>query len=228
MSSKISIITVVLNSKENLELTIKSLCNQHFKDFELIIIDGGSTDGTENLIKKYSHVITKYISEKDNGLYDAMNKGINLATGDGLMFLNAGDMLCNQVLTNNIKIPSFIPVFYKNYKNKLIKLKPKFYKLGIPYCHQGIIFENKNFFYSDKYQIASDYDFYLKYKYNDKVKFSETGGYVYYDNSGLSSINYKLRDREIGVIIKKNFGYFWYNLFIVNCFFKNIIKFLIK
>ena len=69
MNPKFTIITVVLNSKTKLEATIKSLSNQDFKDFEYLIIDGGSTDGTESLIKNYTHIITKYISEKDGGLY---------------------------------------------------------------------------------------------------------------------------------------------------------------
>ncbi|MDA7454430.1 glycosyltransferase, partial [Candidatus Pelagibacter ubique] len=173
MKPKFTIITVVLNSKAELETTIKSLSNQDFRDFEYLIIDGGSTDGTETLVKNYTDIITKYVSEKDTGLYDAMNKGIKLANGEGLIFLNAGDLFCEQVLTPNIKIPSLIPVYYKNYKNNLVKLNTRFYKLGLPYCHQGIIFENKKILYDCSYKIASDYDFYLRHKYNDKLNFSK-------------------------------------------------------
>lgn len=228
MNPKFTIITVVLNSKTELEATIKSLLNQDFKDFEYLIIDGGSTDGTETLVKNYTHIVTKYVSEKDSGLYDAMNKGIKLARGEGLIFLNAGDLFCDQVLTENTNIPSLIPVYYGKYKNKLIKLNTKFYKLGLPYCHQGIIFENKKIFYDCSYKIASDYDFYLRHKYNDKLNFSNIDGHVFYDNQGLSSINYKLRDREIKEIIKKNFGFYWSNLFSIYSSLKNTIKFFIK
>ena len=118
VSLKLSIITVVLNSKSALEKTIKSISNQDFKNFEYIIIDGKSTDGTQEIIKKYSHFIDKYISEEDNGLYYAMNKGINLAIGEAILFLNAGDLLCKQALSENIKIPSLIPVYYNNYRDK--------------------------------------------------------------------------------------------------------------
>ncbi len=228
MPPKFTIITVVLNSKKYLEQTIKSICSQNFQDFELIVIDGGSTDGTQDIINIYSHIITKFISEKDDGLYHAMNKGIKIASGEGLIFLNAGDLLCKQVLSANIKIPSLISVSYINYFNKKKKLKPKFYKLGIPYCHQGIVFENKKIFFNTDLKIASDYDFYLKHNYNNQLKFSKTDGYIFYDNNGLSSINHKLRDKEINKIIKKNFGIFWSNLFLIISFFKRIIRIILK
>ena len=213
VSLKLSIITVVLNSKSALEKTIKSISNQDFKNFEYIIIDGKSTDGTQEIIKKYSHFIDKYISEEDNGLYYAMNKGINLAIGEAILFLNAGDLLCKQALSENIKIPSLIPVYYNNYRDKQVKLNKKFYKLGLPYCHQGIIFENKKLYYNCNYKIASDYDFYLRHNYKNKIKFSKVDGYILYDNKGLSNLNYKLRDAEIRKIIKKNFGFFWSGIF---------------
>ncbi|MHC4417479.1 MAG: glycosyltransferase family 2 protein [Planctomycetota bacterium] len=88
---KISIITVCFNSADTIEDTIRSVLGQDYKDIEYIIIDGGSTDGTLDILKKYCDQIHKYISEPDNGLYDAMNKGIKLATGDIVSFLNAGD-----------------------------------------------------------------------------------------------------------------------------------------
>jgi glycosyltransferase involved in cell wall biosynthesis len=91
MSAKISIITVVYNGEKVLERTIESILNQSFRDVEYIIIDGNSTDGTVELIKKYKNVISQWKSEPDRGLYDAMNKGLRLAQGDYLLFLNAGD-----------------------------------------------------------------------------------------------------------------------------------------
>ena len=79
----------------------------------------------------------------------------------------------------------------------------------MPYCHQGIIFENKKLYYNCNYKIASDYDFYLRHNYKNKIKFSKVDGYILYDNKGLSNLNYKLRDAEIRKIIKKkNFWFF--------------------
>lgn len=90
---KISIITIVYNGIDTLDKTIKSIVNQEYKDIEYIIIDGNSTDGTQNLIASYGDKISKWISEPDSGLYDAMNKGIKLATGDYLWFINSGDLI---------------------------------------------------------------------------------------------------------------------------------------
>ena len=85
---KISIITVVKNNKDTIEKNILSLINQNYKNYEHIIIDGGSEDGTIDVIKKYRDDIKYFISEKDNGIYDAMNKGIDRVEGDIIGILN--------------------------------------------------------------------------------------------------------------------------------------------
>ena len=87
----VSIITVCLNNGENLENTIKSVINQTYSNIEYIIIDGGSTDNTIDIIKKYESKIEHWLSEKDKGIYDAMNKGVSLAKGKWIIFMNAGD-----------------------------------------------------------------------------------------------------------------------------------------
>ena len=88
-----SIITVTYNAAQWLERTIQSVISQTYPDIEYIIVDGGSTDGTINIITNYELRITKWISEPDKGLYDAMNKGLKLAAGDYVWFLNAGDRI---------------------------------------------------------------------------------------------------------------------------------------
>lgn len=88
---KISIITVVYNGVKYLESTIQSIAGQTSKDFEYLVIDGGSTDGTLDIIKKYESKIDYWITEPDKGLYDAMNKGLKRASGDFVWFINAGD-----------------------------------------------------------------------------------------------------------------------------------------
>lgn len=90
---KISIITVVYNGKDLIEGTINSVLNQTYQNIEYTIIDGGSKDGTLEIIKKYESKISKWKSEPDNGLYDAMNKGLKVATGDFVWFMNAGDWI---------------------------------------------------------------------------------------------------------------------------------------
>ena len=88
---KLSIITVVLNAKNDLIETLSSIKKQTFSDLDVVIIDGGSTDGTLDVIQEYSDIISYSVSELDKGIYDAMNKGIKAATGDWITFLNAGD-----------------------------------------------------------------------------------------------------------------------------------------
>lgn len=88
---KISIITVVYNGEKHIEDTILSVLNQNYRNIEHIIIDGGSTDGTIEILKRYNHAIAYWRSEQDKGIYDGMNKGINAATGDIVGTLNADD-----------------------------------------------------------------------------------------------------------------------------------------
>ncbi|MBW6482599.1 MAG: glycosyltransferase [Vicingaceae bacterium] len=100
----ISIITINYNDKVGLERTIKSVVNQTYQEFEYIVIDGGSTDGSKELIEQYSHKITYWISEPDNGVYNAMNKGVLQANGEYLLFLNSGDeFFSSDVLEKNYR-----------------------------------------------------------------------------------------------------------------------------
>lgn len=89
---KISMITVVRNRVDTIEETIRSVATQDYPDVEHIIVDGASTDGTLDVIKRHSATVAKYVSEVDSGLYDAMNKGLGMATGDVIGFLNADDV----------------------------------------------------------------------------------------------------------------------------------------
>lgn len=96
--SLVTVITVVLNGEKYLEETINSVLNQTHDNVEYIIIDGGSTDGTLDLVRKYEETIDYWVSEKDKGIYDAMNKGITLSQGDYIGLLNAGDLLTSDAL----------------------------------------------------------------------------------------------------------------------------------
>lgn len=213
----ISIITVTFNAGQYLEKTVQNVINQHYDNIEYIIIDGSSNDDTLKIIEKYEDHIDYWISEIDNGIYDAMNKGIDLARGKGLLFLNAGDHFVGNVLSGNITIPCFLNVKYHNTFGKLVNIKSKSYKLGLPTCHQGIVFENNGMKYNEDYKVASDYDFYLRHGYGQLPNI-KTDGYVYYDNEGYSKINLLERDKEIAKIIDDNFG------FLYTLYFSIIVK----
>lgn len=99
---KVSIITVVLNNQDFLQEAIESVLHQSYQNIEYIIVDGGSKDGSLNIIQQYGNQITKIISEPDNGIYDAMNKGLALATGEVIGFLNADDFYAHKQVIEHV------------------------------------------------------------------------------------------------------------------------------
>jgi glycosyltransferase involved in cell wall biosynthesis len=133
---KVSFITVVFNNKENLKKTLSAIRNQKYKNVEIVIIDGGSTDGTLEVISEYKDIISYSVSEKDSGIYDAMNKGIRAATGDYVWFMNSGDIPFDEgILVNVFKGEKNGDVYYgdteivddagKSYGNRTLKVPPK-------------------------------------------------------------------------------------------------------
>ncbi len=175
---KISIITVVYNSVKLLERTINSVLDQTYPHIEYIIIDGASTDGTLTIIEKYKHRINKVISEKDKGIYDAMNKGLHHATGDYVLFLNAGDELYSATTLHDVFLLSAnADVYYGNTKvidelgNELgdrrhtppKQLTWKSFRYGMSVSHQSFIAKRvlcDN--YNLKYRIAADIDWVIR------------------------------------------------------------------
>ena len=128
---KISIITVCRNDLNCLQKTLASICAQHFRDFELVIIDGASNDGTQEYLRELQMDNLIYISEPDSGIYDAMNKGVRLASGSWYFFLNAGDLLYScktlQYVAKKLSRQSEFmcgSVVY-NFKKALIETKPQ-------------------------------------------------------------------------------------------------------
>ena len=99
---KLSVITINFNNAIGLEKTIKSVIEQKFTDFEFVIIDGDSSDGSKEIIKKYSNKISYWVSEKDKGIYNAQNKGIERAIGEYCLFLNSGDYLVDTTVFQTV------------------------------------------------------------------------------------------------------------------------------
>lgn len=179
----VSIITVTFNSGKTLEKTIKSIINQTYKNIEYIIIDGGSTDETINIIKKHNKYISYWVSEPDEGIYDAMNKGISKANGNIIGIINSDDWYENDAIeqiVSSYTINGDNCIYHGNikfhYKNGNIEFKRPNLKLDNLY--RGTILFHPTFFvpkviykknglYNTKFIIAADYDFMVRnYKAN--------------------------------------------------------------
>lgn len=181
---KISIITVCYNSANTLETTILSVKMQTYSNIEYIIVDGGSSDSTLEIIKKYEVGFDgnyKWISEPDSGLYDAMNKGINLATGDVIGLINSDDLFCDERAVEKVmmafderpKLDSvYADLYYVSQNNtenivrKWITGKQRLFKLGWHPAHPTLylkksVFEKFGSFNTD-FKLAADFEFMLR------------------------------------------------------------------
>ena len=172
----ISIITVVFNGEKYLEETIKSVINQSYDNVEYIIIDGGSSDGTLDIIKKYEDEIDYWVSEKDGGIYDAMNKGLKLSTGEVIGIINADDWYVDDAIEKSIEL---LQKSGRDYSVGNIKKVPSniiskpinplvdtMIYSGMMYPHIGAFIKadvyKKIGLFDTKYRIAADFDMALR------------------------------------------------------------------
>ncbi len=182
-NKKISIITVVYNNSGTIANAIESVLSQNYTNVEYIIIDGNSKDGTLEIINKYSSNISKIVSEKDNGIYDAMNKGLKLATGDVIGILNSDDLYANNSILNevmtqfnndhNLDILYGDLVYVKHDDiNKIVRTwtskpyYPNFFENGSVPPHPSLFVSTRVYqeagYFNLKYRLAADYEFMLR------------------------------------------------------------------
>lgn len=225
MKKRVSIVTVCYNEEEFIEETILSVIKQTFKDYEYIIIDGGSTDNTLNIINKYSQKITKVISEKDHGIYNAMNKGLRASTGEYMLFLNAKDRIYNEsVLEKIFEANPSEEVVYGDVlmtdRRKVSRILNYPKQLGLKFilsnniCHQAIITKRELYYkygnFDESFKYYADYDFLLRIllKHNCSTKYMP---FIFsiYDLCGITSDNNKQNefDKEWYNAIKNNCNY---------------------
>lgn len=225
---KFSIITVTYNAESVLDDTIQSIVTQTYHNIEYIIIDGGSTDRTLNIVNRYKNLITKVISESDNGLYDAMNKGINLATGDYICFMNAGDEFHEddtlQLIVHSLKGTDLPDVIYGDtdivdieghflHKRRLSppeKLTWKSFKNGMLVCHQAFFARTelaKKTPYDLKYRFSSDFDWCIRILKQACVIHNTRLTLIDYLNEGMTTKNHKASLKERFHIMCKHYGF---------------------
>lgn len=242
MNLKISIITVCYNSSKTIEDTLKSVLAQDYNNYEHIIVDGGSKDNTIKIIKKYEKKYKgklKYISEKDNGLYDAMNKGIKMSTGDVIGLLNSDDVYASNSVLSNLNA-----VIQKNkcdgvyadllYVDETLKIPKRKWVSGIGKIKNGwmpahptlylkkSVYDKKGL-YNLKYKIVSDYDFIIRvcddkninlYYLNENIILMRLGGV---SSAGMKGY---IKNIEEANRVLKNNGYKFSEIII----FKRILK----
>lgn len=217
-NNKVSILTVVYNGVGIIEETILSVLDQSYNNIEYIIIDGGSTDGTLDIIKKYESKLSLWVSEPDKGIYDAMNKGVSLCNGDWLLFMNCGDSFYDkEVLTNIFKsghensdvIYGAVNCFDK-FKEVIIK-PDKVDKLNYKmiFCHQSSLVRRNLLLrnpFDLNYKIAADYNLFYNL-YTAGSKFTEVPLCIanYEVGSGISSRNGYLGAKD-NLKINKRWG----------------------
>lgn len=196
---KISVVTVCYNAADTIERTMLSVLNQTYHDIEYIIIDGGSTDGTVDIIRKYADKIAYWVSEPDKGIYDAMNKGIKVATGEWINFMNAGDYYySNEVLKNVFAISRYgdylvgIAVYPNGRYWRPVRKDFSFKEIyrGGGVNHQASFIQRKLFGggYDTSNKIIADELFFLEQiVFQGKVYEPLSDIICYYDNGGVSS-----------------------------------------
>lgn len=221
-SPKISIITVCYNSEKTLEQTIKSVLKQKYGNLEYIIIDGGSTDGTVDIIKKYENSITRWISEKDDGISDAFNKGIRMATGEIVGIINSDDSYCEGAFDKlaseydkNVDIYRGAIILWNLETGSKVSETPTInmpltgWKVNV--CHQGV------FIRRDAYERFGLFDVSLRYNmdFDLLLRFEHAGAkskkidyeMAYFTMSGITFSGFTRQQRiEMENIIKKNGG----------------------
>ena len=204
---RVSIITVNLDRAADLQRTLESVTAQRWDAIEQIVIDGGSSDGSKAVLEKFALRIASWVSEKDGGIYDAMNKGLARASGEHVLFLNSGDVLQGRVLHAGMDASRLLPVQAPTFWGRPRMLKAKDVRLGMPYCHQGILFRNDGLRpFDTSLRIAADYEFLLANLSRAGMgpPAEHHGGCVVFDTSGISNTRVRERDVEAsGIILRR-------------------------
>lgn len=226
---KVSIVTVCFQSKNSIEKTIRSVLGQDYPNLEYIIQDGGSTDGTLEIIKRYPNL--SWISQKDYGVYDAMNKAVKRVSGEWVLFMNAGDTFYNNEVVSYFflrRIPQSCFVLFgdtisqNDEGDKIIRYLDMPWHKYMPSCHQSIFCKTEilqKYPFDLKWKIAADRAFFFNL-YKRQYTFLYYPIIVsVYDNSGGISHNYLECTKEILKIHNSNLLYL-FKYFVVYLKFK--------
>jgi len=218
----LSVITVVYNNVQHIERTLQSVLNQTYADIEYIVIDGASTDGTLDIIERYKNQITKLISEPDTGIYDAMNKGLTLATGDYVLFMNSGDELYSpQTVAQVFAAADNADIYYGetemiNDKGESLgqrrhKAPAQFtwrsFKYGMSVSHQAIYIKRELIDrYDPQYQLSADIDWIIRAAQKAENIVNVNQYVAKYLVGGMSKAKHRQSLQERFAIMKRYYG----------------------
>lgn len=221
-SPLLSVITVVYNNVKDLERTIQSVLKQDYTNIEYIVIDGGSTDGTLAVIEKYRSLISIIVSEPDEGIYDAMNKGIRLATGDYLLFMNSGDEIyASNTVSNIFSSQAFADIYYgetemidttgKSLGRRRHRVPERFtwksFKYGMSISHQAIYIKKSLVEpYNRNYHLSADIDWILTAAKKARTIVNTHQYVAKYLVGGLSKKRHRQSLKERFHIFTKHYG----------------------
>lgn len=209
---KLSIITINFNNCDGLRKTIDSVVNQTYKDFEYIVIDGGSTDGSVEVIKEYADKINYWVSEPDKGIYNAMNKGIDVAKGEYYNFMNSGDTFCsnNTLECVCISIDDYDIVCgntLMSYRREPIKHMTFNSLFSDTICHQCAFIKAalmRKYRYDETLKIVADRKFFIQALILENCSYLSVDiDVVNYDINGFSSNNRALSDYEYTKVLQE-------------------------
>lgn len=223
---KFSVITVCYNAEATLEDTIQSVISQTYHHLEYIIVDGASKDRTMDIVNRYRERISVVVSEPDKGLYDAMNKGIRLATGDYLCFLNAGDSFHEddtlQQMVHSIHGTRLPDVLYGetelvDHEGHFLRMRRlqapehltwKSFRQGMLVCHQAF-FARRDLVmpYDLRYRFSADFDWCIKIMKQSKVLHNTHLTLIDYLSEGMTTRNHKASLKERFRIMARHYGW---------------------
>ena len=223
MNEKLSIITINYNNLEGIKRTVESVVNQTWQEFEYIIIDGGSTDGSKEYIESVSDNFDYWVSEKDSGIYNAMNKGIKVATGEYLLFLNSGDHLYdNNVLEKNqqfliekdlvyfnLNISDVVLSYIRKYPSKLLFSYLMYDTLPHPATFIKSTLFDKVGNYDENYKIVSDWKFFIIGICKNNATYIRIDNVIstfYLDGFSSNNNNQNLIAKEKKEVLESNFS----------------------
>ncbi len=212
-----TIITVCYNEAENIKKTLDSVIRQTFNDYEYIVVDGGSTDGTKDVIKQYESHLTWWCSEPDCGIYNAMNKGVLHATGDYVIFMNSGDWFHDDNVLENVYKSGMKAQIIEGHTirtDKMIRQRQVYedifeHLFADTISHQGTFIKRElllNHPYDEKYKIVSDWKFWIETLIIEENTYAFIDlDIAFFDMNGISFTQIELRENEREAVYKELF-----------------------